>query len=176
MIVFSSRVCTSARVDSVKCKSKANAEVVCGLARRRDCEWSEDCLQRAVSGEDRIVVNLDDANVNSAASAHINPPAEFHRKARHTVVILEVECREGLNRLINRGAVVRRSRQNMREWFDARIHAIVLDLNAAEKVVEPLAGIHGGRGAAAGVYDLILLVAAGEIALHAKILCEIVSC
>src|ERR1051325_1910133 len=127
-------------------------------------------LDGLVSAEDRVVVELDGANIDSRMNANINAAADTQRKAR----VAGLEARDA-DQCIEAGAVhidslVSRARQKMCERPDrARVLAVVLDLHTAEEVVD--ARINVACDHAGG--EVVRPVSAGDIELETDVLVHV---
>lgn len=56
-----------------------------GIGARREGAKNSRTAQRAVTCENRIVIELDNSQVNYSAYSHVKPATEFHREARNLV-------------------------------------------------------------------------------------------
>ena len=77
----------------------ADRVVVRRPARHIKREGAGDGLESAVAGEDRVVIELDDAQVEPAAETHVEAAAELQGKAGLAVVCKEIEFRKEINTL-----------------------------------------------------------------------------
>src|ERR1044072_3375911 len=125
----------------------------------------------SVAREDRVVVELEEAQGNAPAEAHVQPAAELHGEARRAVVEREVRAaRRGLN--VVRGLACRAEEGVGERLEGLPFGAGVLNLGGAEELPEAVCDAIGVGVAAAvreEVGESLGLEVAGEVGLDFEV-------
>lgn len=155
----------------------SNSEIVRCLAGEGNVgKWSGDALGPTVSGKNRVVVQLKNANINSLAGSDVESAAQLHCETRFPVLDGEIELRKQIQSLLLPVCVTGKTCESVGEGLYASIAAVVLHLYPAKKIVKAFLVAKSLRYARWGelVNEFRALEMAGDVALETKILAHIV--
>lgn len=164
---------------SVNDQAEAEGVVVRRLASDSESERAGDGLGPAITREDRIVIELDEAQVKAPTEAHIQTTAELEGKARFSIIGCVIELRKDADSLTLPVGVTRPAQQEMGERLKARFTSVIFHLHADQEIIEPFSRINSLRCWASrsieDIHELIGLEVSSEVALEAEILAHVVS-